>query len=756
MNENLKDKINFLANCIFKAVLLFFVVWIFLPCEGSAAINVDGRLDEPEWADAQRFTEFVVVDPLSLEKPGLSTETLLLSTPDGLSVGFICEQPSESLIQTITERDAKSFNSDSVSLMIDFNGDGQIAYEFSVSISDSYRDGTITNEKSFNYNWDGEWMHAVNEEQNRWTVEILLPWSIVSMRGSSREKRRIGVCFQRQLQSKDQLYAFPAASTDRHLFVSEFERIEVAKHSSQELEIEPYATALGDLLNDSTTGKAGLDILWKPSQKIHLLATVNPEFGYVESDDLVIDFSAYEVRYTEKRPFFTEDQDVFGGIFGLESMFYTRRIGAASDKDGKLSDIEAALKIVGSTDVVNYGIFAAQEADDAGRSFYAGRILFPADNWSAGGLSTYTERPFLDRTALLNSLDFKLNLSDSFRWEWGLIGSKIKIHNNKSDGFGIFNDFFYTIGDRWFFSSRMQYFDDSLDLNDMGYMLRNGIFVRNINARYNQTNFPEDSRSASVSWQLHISDNINTDGDQFPIVTRLSRNEKMRSGSALNAQISLDTNGWDDRISRGNGNVWLNKRWSGSLSYNTQRRGMWSKSISATLFQEGYEDWAAKITSSVTWYPSEKLNISLSLNPQRSSDWLKWIRGKQIGSFSKDQVTSTIGVNWFPAESHEIRLRTQWYTIKATAEQSYKIGADGRLVADNAPLKDFTANNFALQLRYHYEIAPMSDLYIAYSRGGYDYIEDNDQGIFDLLGDCTNLRDSDQILVKLSYRFKIF
>jgi len=121
---------------------------------------------------------------------------------------------------------------------------------------------------------------------------------------------------------------------------------------------------------------------------------------------------------------------------------------------------------------------------------------------------------------------------------------------------------------------------------------------------------------------------------------------------------------------------------------------------------------------------------------------LKWIRGKQLGSFSKDQVTATIGMNWFPAEGHEIRLRTQWYTINAKAEQSYNIGANGRLVMDNVLIKDFAATSFALQLRYHYEIAPMSDLYICYSRGGYDYIENPDQDTVGLLGNSTKLRDS--------------
>lgn len=512
MKENLNDGINFIGKCVFKLAILFFVAWIFLPYKGYSAINVDGLLDEPEWAQAQRFTEFVVIDPLTLEKPALSTEAFVVSSPDGLLVGFICEQQEAIRTRTITERDADSFDADSVSLMVDFNGDGQIAYEFSVSIANSYRDGTITRETSFSYDWDGVWKHAVNEEQNRWTVEILLPWSIVSIRNSSGGKHPIGVCFQRHLQSTDQVYAFPSASSDRLQFVSEFEVIQVAMYSPQELEITPYASVLGDLINDSQTGKAGLDISWTTGQNIHLLGTVNPDFGYVESDDLVIDFSAYEVRYTEKRPFFTEDQDVFGSRFGLENLFYTRRIGSANDKDGKLSDIEAALKIVGSTGVINYGVFGAKEADDAGRSFYAGRILFPADNWSVGILSTYVERPFLDRTALVDSLDYELNLGNSFRWEGRLVGSRIKTNNDKSNGFGIFSDFGYSVEDRWFFSARVQHFDDAIYLNDMGFMFRNDILVRNMAVRYNQTGFSEDSPTASVSWNFNAHCNRNTDG----------------------------------------------------------------------------------------------------------------------------------------------------------------------------------------------------------------------------------------------------
>lgn len=756
MSGNPSNRINFTANCIFKVFVLLSIVWIFLPCRGYSAINVDGKMDEPEWANAEKFTEFVVTDPLTLEKPVYSTEALVLSTSEGLIVGFICEQPNnENRTRTITERDARSFNADSVSVMIDFNGDGQRAYEFSVSISDSYRDGEISQENQFTYVWDGVWEHKVNEEEDKWAVEILLPWSIVSMRESKGEKRRLGISFQRQLQSTNQTFAFPAVSSARPHFVSEFAKVEVATYSSKELEIKPYGMALRDNLDGSTTGKMGLDILWKPSQKIHLLATVNPEFGYVESDDLVIDFSAYEVRYTEKRPFFTEDQSLFSDKMSMEDIFYTRRVGSASDKDGKPSDIEAAVKVVGSTASVNYGFFAAQEADDAGRSFYAGRILFPSDNISLGLLSTYIERPFRERNALVNCIDYDFSLGSPIRFTGHIMGSRIDATTGKTSGYGIYNNIRYSPNDRYFFYLSLKHLDDTLDINDMGYANRNNIQRGHLTATYNQTNFSEDSRSALVAWSFDTVYDRTTDGIRLPATISFSRNEKMQSGSSLNARLSYEVEGYDDRISRDHGLVLLKGGWGSSLSYNSQRRGMWGKSISLRLSQEGYDGWSVGIGGNISWYPNEKLNITFSLNPQRSSDWFRWMEGKQIGGFSNTQISSTIGANWFPAERHEVRLRTQWNTVNAKAEQSYNIGDDARLVKDNTPLDDFASTSFALQLRYHYEIAPMSDLYVCYSRGGREDIKNPEDDTLTLLGDSTKLRQSDQIMIKLSYRFKL-
>ena len=77
-------------------------------------------------------------------------------------------------------------------------------------------------------------------------------------------------------------------------------------------------------------------------------------------------------------------------------------------------------------------------------------------------------------------------------------------------------------------------------------------------------------------------------------------------------------------------------------------------------------------------------------------------------------------------------------------------------VRNNDPVESFALRNLGFQVRYRYEFAPLSYLYLAYVRGGSMFetgagpysVGDEFSGAFDL-------RDSEQLLVKLSYRFEI-
>ena len=749
-------------------LIILFIMFLFLaaPSYATASIKVDGHLDEPEWADAQTFNNLVVIDPMTLAAPAFDTAARVAATEEGLAVAMICGQPSTAKrTRTVTSRDAQEFDSDSVTVMIDFDGTGKTAYEFSVSITGSYRDGTVTGTgMSSNTDWDAVWERAVYEEDERWTVEILLPWSIAAMRDGDGKTRQIGIFLKREVQDTKEVFGYPGINQMQPNFMNNFSRVEIQSYTSQQLDVVPYVTVLSDLVKDNIETKAGLDLSWKPSNKFQVVATFNPDFGQVESDELVINFSAFESFFSDKRPFFTENQAIFDvglsggrgggpGMMGGGQLIYTRRIGGPRDDNMEASNIEGAVKIIGSEGFINYGVFAAKESDEVGRTFYAGRMTVPGNKWSVGVLSTYVDRPFMDRTALVNSLDYDISIGESWRWNGQLMGSRISERADKTSGYAFLTSLDYTVSKDQHYNMEVSRYDNKFDMNDMGFLQRNDLEQLSFNGDWQVNTFSKDSNMASIGWNLEGEFSRNTEGDRFPASFELMSNASMRNGAGAMVGINYSTSGYDDKISRGNGKVYLNERFGGDVSYFTQRKGAWKGYFGARVSQEGYDGWGGGISADAVWYLTDNLNINFNVGPNWCRDWLLWVQGTQLGSYSRKQVTGTISANWFPAEGHEFRLKAQWATVSAKAEQSYYIGNGGRLIRDNETMNDFAQMNFGLQFRYRYEINPLSDIYVVYSRGGFDDINNPDEDILTLLGDSTKLRNSDQILVKFRYGF---
>jgi hypothetical protein len=75
-------------------------------------------------------------------------------------------------------------------------------------------------------------------------------------------------------------------------------------------------------------------------------------------------------------------------------------------------------------------------------------------------------------------------------------------------------------------------------------------------------------------------------------------------------------------------------------------------------------------------------------------------------------------------------------------------------VASNDPIDDFSVRQLGFQIRYRYELAPLSDLYVVYGRGGYQ-LDPRFEEAGSQFGRSFDLRDSEQLLVKLAYRFEL-
>lgn len=736
-----------------------WVPWLILVAApaAQAALEIDGKPDEAEWGTAQTLGPLVTVQPLTQAAPSQQTEVLLLSTPEGIAVAFRNKQASiVPRVKPRTLRD-RGGESDRVNVMIDFDGDGKLGYNFMVSLSDSIDDLVISNETQFRPDWDGDWQHAVDETEAGWSAELLIPWNISTMRAVQGDTRKIGIYVDRVLGSNGERYASPAIRFTEQRFLSAFTPIEIRQYSRSTFNAYPYVTVLSDQVREDLDTKAGIDVLWKPSGTFQLTAALNPDFGQVESDDLVVNFSALESFFSDKRPFFTENQAIFelptaqGG-----SLIYTRRLGGPSDDGQGIADIDLAAKASGSFSGINYGAFGvleADHADDLGSAFYATRFLKPGEQFTIGYAGTYTDRPFLDRTAFVQMVDMQWNPLQWLRLNTHVIQSEIQQAGVDKTGESLRAALQFNAPNGLSGEVAGAYLSDDLDLNDMGFMPRNALRVGAVSLRYPYSGFAEHRALRTVQLSSDVIVRKTLDGDHVPTRFVLASDLEYRNGARQYVEWIQDSSGYDNIVSRGNGLVFRESGTSLFGNYNTPRWKDWR--LTGSIWHTSGEidmDAHLQLGAVATHYFSDTLDVRLGLTRTHTRDSLLWQGDTLFARVAREQMTSTAQLNWFPAPRHELRAKMQWLGLHSETARAYRLQSDGRLQASNEAITPFAINNIGLQIRYRFEIAPQSDFFAVYSRGGDSFSDHEDQDLNQLFDRALQLRDADQIVLKLRYR----
>lgn len=717
------------------------------------AVEIDGRIDPVEWQDAQHITDFRKVQPLTGEPGSLQTEAWVLATPEGLAVAFRNVQPAN--VPRSRQKLQRDFDEqvDRVNVFIDFDGDGRTGHAFTVSASGGIADEIITNENQFNSDWDGLWRHAVSEDEHGWSVELLIPWHTAPMRDGADGSRTLKVFLARVIGSTGERMAWPVASFERPRFLSDFAPITVQRYDQSLLAITPYVSGLYDNVGGGSDFNAGVDVFWKPSSRFQLTATVNPDFGQVESDNLVVNFGATETYISDKRPFFTENQGIFEFTTPSDDsqQLYTRRVGSTGD-------ITAAIKANGSLGRANYGVFAADEDGATGRSYQALRLVRDFESQNLGAMLTRVDDPWRDREAMVLGLDH--NWRPTARWNVRsrVLGSRIEQGDGRVQDMGATLWADYEMDRGWRQQWIAMHFGNDLEINDLGYLSRNSMNYLHWEVRRRFTDRPEDSRYASLDWRWRLSTTHNNRGDKLNNQFRVSRQGQLRNGGSEYAQLNVNSAGISDMLLRGNGVVRVPSNFSGNYEYERPRVGDWSHYYGFEAFSGGlsgndrigHAGWVG-----ATYFVSDAFRVNASLTVIRRPDWLiwqGWDRPGLVGSFNGRETRLRAGLDWTLDERHELRVKLQTIGIAARAHGAWRFDPMGNAIASSEAIDDFNVRNLGFQVRYRYELAPLSHLYVVYARGGYERVAGED-GVDDALYDSFDLRDDEQLMVKLSYRF---
>jgi hypothetical protein len=234
------------------------------------------------------------------------------------------------------------------------------------------------------------------------------------------------------------------------------------------------------------TVDAGADLELGLGPNATLNATINPDFGQVESDPAVLNLSAFETFFPEKRPFFVQGSDVFGfGLGGGGRLLYTRRIGGVAPVIG-------AVKVTGrSPDGLVYGAMtAATGADfDPARTYAVGRLRQDLGVQSTvGGMVTAYDGPAAPgrRRSVAGGLDWDLRFRDqAYRFE-GYLSSTHRRRTGAqatSTGYAMRTRMGRVKGD-WTYDLNFRLLTAAFNPNDVGRLRRNNFFRTSGSSHY--------------------------------------------------------------------------------------------------------------------------------------------------------------------------------------------------------------------------------------------------------------------------------
>ena len=756
---------------------LKYLFVLLLPTAYVQSIEIDATLDEAEWENAIVINEYFETVPYTLIPSEVKTETRIVSNENGIYVGFTNFQDNESMLSKKSMRDEVPNNVEQNGVAIDFDGDGLKAYMFFVTLANIQGDGIRRLGGWPQFDWDGDWEVQTKKYDGYWVSEFLIPWDVVLMKNVDGPNRSINITTFRYYAKNQSWLNDNKTSGNRTNFLSNLRTINVANYSKRKLNYFPYISKTYNSVSGFNEDKVGAEVFLNTGTGKQINLTINPDFGQAESDEVIVNFSAQETFYSEKRAFFNENQSLFDlSHYDRYRVINTRRIGAASSYDCDASadedscsnakknytDIDFALRYTQKNNNSDIGIFVAQESDELftrGKNFYALRSKNMVGSRSIGYFLTHVVNNFTNEKATVNVIDFSNVKSSKLTLYTDLLSSE----KEGMSGFALRSQFVYKPTPLSRRSGSVLYFDDSFKLNDFGYLKKNDWFHVGFGSDVTKVDFNESSRIKERKIGIDFNYDSDISGNSNPIQIKQEYNFKYKDTSSFQASWDLKTSGKNTTITRKNVEfpyVKKNGSFSFNLDYESPSYGTWeydwrigyeTSDKYKTWSSEGYERRFAKIAGSL--YPIDDFRLGWQFRVREEDEWLNWIEGNELAVYDLTQKIISINANWFKGSKHEIRLKSQFVALDAENPISLISDKAGYLYNHDSNVKPFTEGITSFQVRYKYEIAPLSYIYLVYTKGGRVFDDENERNTSDVFKDPWDNPDNEIFSLKFRLKF---
>lgn len=488
-------------------------------------ILLDGILDEAVWDLADSASDFWQLFPTDSLKAQDITEVKLLYNDTHIYIGATAKSSvGGDFIVSSLRRDYSARSNDNVTVLFDTFRDGQNAFLFGVNAYGVQREGLVSERgasiNGFNLTWDIKWQSASKKYDDRFVLEIAIPFT--SLKYPEGSQKWGFQSYRYDLQKNERSIWTNVDQNQIPINIGYYGEMvfeEPLKKNRTPLYLIPYINGLTSkefaTNRSDNTFSTGGDLKVAVGTGLNLDVTLNPDFSNVEVDDVITNLTRFEISLPEKRQFFIDNGDLFGsfGSFRDAIPFFSRRIGIARNADGSsiqnaiLGGVRLSGKLnddwrLGFLNIQNREDLSNQIASNNNAMFALQRKVFGQSQVGVFMVNrqTFKEYDFIEKNDTYNrviGLDYNLASANN-RWIGKFYTHKSFQPEDQEGNLSSFASLLYNTR-IWRFYSNWVYVDRDFR-SDLGFIPRTGIIKSGTSAQ--RTFYPKTGIANSHSFRL--------------------------------------------------------------------------------------------------------------------------------------------------------------------------------------------------------------------------------------------------------------
>lgn len=761
--------------------------------------RIDGHPSDPVWNSAPVAGQFVEYAPRNGTLPALTTEIRFLYDDNAVYILAVMFDPNpDSICREMGRRDQiEMLNNDYISFDILPYNDGLNMYEFKVSPANIQNDCKYS-AIGQDLTWDAVWESAALTTDSAWIAEVKIPWSALRFPKTSEQVWGINMWRNIQRYGEYSTWSWVDNKTDNIFrYYGTVTGIRDIRPPVR-LSVSPYLSGYLEKLPENKSWdyfmRGGLDLRYGINESYTLDMMLIPDFGQVQSDDQILNLSPFEIRYDEKRQFFTEGTELFEKC----EIFYTRRVGSAPKNYDAAYDNLKVNEIVSEnpdqTRIVNATKISGRNAKGFGVGFFNGMTLNTYAELSdtiSGESRRIMTQPFTNYNVLVFDQNLKNNSyvtlintnywTPSSRYVANVTGTEANIKNRKNTigVFGRFNlsqkyleginpDFGYQYvlsiekpSGKFQYDISREVLNDTYDPNDMGFLPYNNEVSNSLQLSWREM----DPKGKILNHQTFFNVEYVTlfKPDKFKTLDfSVNNNITFKNFWSNSLGISCQPLGYDDYYEpREWGRVYkkpLNYSADWSLATDGRKPFRYQHAVGFTNSPEN-DNFGYYFRLIPRFRISDRISATLQIGYEQENNNYGWIPGILSDSaaiwFGCRDITTfnnILTVRYIFSTKASLSLRARHYWLQARYSSVYTLQEDGSLA--EAPFIEYPGINFntiTADLQFVWYFAPGSEISVVWKNLTNTISNQPEDNYFRNLGNTLGAEQANSFSVRILY-----